>query len=339
MKTLYLSAALAVAVSLSSGASAQGADFTWKVQTLYQAGDPQYKHFEQFVEDVATMSDGRLEIQSFTVGSVVSAAGTLDAVKAGVLDGHFSYAAIWSGLEPGFAAMSDLTGAYENEDQVLHYFYGFGGLELMREMYAPHNMYTIGVMSPGHESLPSRVKLETVEDFKGIKIRMPGGIPAQIMVELGASPVTLPLSEAFPALEKGIVDAADAGTIYYNEGIGIYEEAGFTIVPGFHSTPIVDLTVNASKWEELPGDLKRILEVAMRSMAVDYVPKRITDDEAALARALESGVEVIEWSEAERAKFRNVSHKVWEEWATKGELAKRGIETQVDYLTTIGLLD
>ena len=194
-------------------------------------------------------------------------------------------------------------------------------------------------MSPGHESLPSRDKIEKVEDLEGVKIRMPSGIPAEIFSQIGASPVSLPLSEAFSALEKGIVDAADAGTIYYNERIGIYDHAKFTTVPGFHSTPIVDFSVNSSKWEALPADLQRIIEIAMRNMAEDYVAKRIVDDQAALERAVGAGVTPVAWSEEERSKFREIARDVWTAWGERGDFAARAIDSQVEYLKTIGLLE
>lgn len=330
-------ALVAVAALLPLQAMAQ-TPIQFRVQNLFPAGDPLYENFAEYARNVKAMSNGRIEIVNLSSGSVVGPAGTLDAVSAGVIDGHFSYAGYWSGREAGLAAMADLSGAYDDEFALISYYYGHGGLELLREMYAKYNMFTVGISTGGIESLPSRKRIETVADLRGMKVRLPPGIAALIFQGLGATPINLPLSEAFGALEKGVVDAADAGALYYNDKIGLHEHAKFLLTPSPHSTVVLDFTVNAEKWKRLPPDLQQIMLSAMPQSAMKSATQRIQADAKVKATAQSRGLTLTELSPAERTKFRAEAQKVWSEWAKRSEFSRRAVETQVEWLKLTGAL-
>ena len=88
----------------------------------------------------------------------------------------------------------------------------------------------------------------TMDDFKGVKFRSPQGMTAEILTKLGASIVVLPGGEVFSALDKGVVDAADWGTISMNERMGFHAIAK-NPTKVFHSMPVQEFSVNCRGME------------------------------------------------------------------------------------------
>ena len=77
--------------------------------------------------------------------------------------------------------------------------------------------------------------INSVDDLKGVKIRSPEGLAAEVFKRAGASPVSLPFSEVYTALEKGVVDAADASAYVNNDASGMHKVAKHPVYPGIHS--------------------------------------------------------------------------------------------------------
>lgn len=328
--------ALAATVVFTGSASAQ--DYSWRIQSLFPSGDPLYVHFAGCVDDIQTASGGRLKIDVLPSGAAVGAGGTLDAIRAGVLDGHYSYAPIWTGLEPAFAILGDLPASHSTSGTLIDFYYNEDGLALMQEAYGRFNGHTIGIVVAGVESLASRKPVGMVADLSGLKVRVPAGMASDLFTRLGAAPVSLPLSEAFGALEKGVVDAADIGSLSYNQAIGVYQFAKHTLYPSFHSNVVLDFTVNEKRWDELPDDLKRLLSVSMQACAARYAGQSMRADLKAIEDAQESGLTVYTYSAEDEARLREAAREVWNEWAGKGDLAKKALDAQVAYLRQAGIL-
>lgn len=326
----------ALAMVVSGTASAQ--EHRWRVQSLFQSGDPLFAHFSSCVDDIQVASGGRLKIDVLPAGAGVGAAGTLDAIRAGVLDGHYSYAPIWTGLEPAFAILGDLPASHSEADTVVDFYYNRNGLKLLQEAYARFNAHTIGVVASGVEALSSRKPIGKLSDLNGLKIRVPTGMASELFARLGAAPVSLPVSEAFGALEKGIVDAADVGTLAYNQAIGVYQFAKHTLYPSFHSNIVLDFTVNRKRWDGLPDDLKRIAGVAMQACAARYAGQTHRADRKVINAAKSNGLTIYTYSPEDESKLRQAAAEVWSAWAGKGDLARRSLDAQVGYLREAGIL-
>ena len=108
--------------------------------------------------------------------------------------------------------IGDLVFAYQHPWQAEAWYYHRGGLDMLREAYAKFNVYPVGVSWWGVESIVSKKPIKTIDDFKGLKVRTPQGMIAEILTKLGASIVVLPGGEVYSALDKGVVDAADWAT-------------------------------------------------------------------------------------------------------------------------------
>lgn len=331
----------AATFALAATSASAEPEHHWRIQSLWEGGTINQQVFERFAERVEEMTDGRVVIEPLPVGSVVGVLETLDAVSAGVLDGHQTAPSYFTGRDPGFGVLGDLNGAYfgyEGPYRGQEIMENYGGLDLLREMYADYNIYAIGVIWWGVESLPSKVPLRGVDDFDGVKIRVPEGLPPDMFAAAGAAPVTMPGAEVYTALERGVIDAADWGTLSMNYDLGFHEITDYFIHPGIHAMPMGDVAVNMDRWNELSPDLQAILTVAVRDFARDMIQTVAREDAKAL-EAYGEQAEQISWSEEEVSKLRELARQAWEEHAERSEYARRALEVQLEYLEERGLIE
>jgi len=311
----------------------------WKAQSLWQAGTLPHKIFEEFAQRVGERSGGRLTIEALALNSIVSSTESLDAVGAGILHAQHSGPAYFTGKDAAFALLSDPQGGFETPAQMRQWMDTGGGLALARELYARYNVFFVGGVWYGAESLVSKKPIRKLTDLQGVKIRAPQGIGQDIFQLLGAAPVNLPGSEVYTALERGVVDASDWGTLSMNQDLGYHKLAPYPLYPGYHSMPMADFAVNMSQWNKLPDDLKALVEAEVAIFATEMIERNKAADEAVLAQADELGFEAIDLPKEERRKFREMARGVWKVYAARSPMAQRIYDSQVAFLKQIDLLD
>ncbi len=315
------------------------ADYEWKFQSSDPAGNPNFLIQQEWAARVGAMSGGRIEIEMMPVGAVVEYPETLDAIGAGILDGHVTDTSYFAGKDAAFALIANPVGAWSDPDDMLRFFEYGGGKELMNEIVEPYGLHFIGASTTGLEAFVSRVPLDGVADLQGLKMRAPEGLVQEVFAAAGASPVALPSSEIFTSLDKGVVDAADYTVFSTNQAQGVHDIAKHPVYPGFHSMPLIEVSMNKEIWDELPDDLKAILEVSVRDFARDEVAQLAMKDQKAVAEARAKGdITIHDWSEEERAKFRAIARGQWENVASRSENARKVYDTLLAYLKDQGLM-
>lgn len=329
---------VAVAGALCSF-SVAAADYEWTFQTSAQAGDNFFAIEEEWAERVEAMSGGRIDINLVPVGTVVAHNETLDAVGAGILQGHVTDPSYFSGKDPAFAMLGNLVGAWSEPTQMFNYMNYGGGKELFNELVNPYGLQFLGASATGVEAFLSTKPIRTVEDLQGIKMRAPEGMVQEVFAAAGASPVNLPGSEVYTSLEKGVIDAADYTVFSTNHAQGMHEFAKYPLYPGFHSMPVIEVSMNKAIYDELPADLKAILDVSVRDFAYDMVNRLDVENAAAVIEASKDpSIEIINWSDEERAKFRSIAKSQWSNWASRSEMAGKAFESVTGYLVEAGLM-
>jgi TRAP-type mannitol/chloroaromatic compound transport system substrate-binding protein len=329
--------AAAAALAAPAIARAQTAH-KWKMQSLWQAGSINQKIFEDWCKRVKEVTNGRLEIEPIAVGTVVAYSETLDAMQNGILDAHHSGGPYFAGKEPALALIGDLGGAYENPYQQQMWFEYAGGLDLAREAYRKFDVYYVGPVWWGVESIPAKRPLRTLADFKGVKFRSPEGLLADVWKRAGVGVVTLPGSEVYTALERGVIEATDWGTLGMNNDLGYHKIARYPLYPGFHSMPSAEVAVNMAKWNALSPDLKAMVQMAVRDFAREMVQRIALEDLKVQEQAKEQGFEPVNWSAEERRNFRKVAQDAWADWAKKSPLAQKVYDSEVAFLKRLQLL-
>ncbi|RAH99923.1 C4-dicarboxylate ABC transporter substrate-binding protein [Acuticoccus sediminis] len=330
-------AGLAIGLALTTGASAQ--EYTFRFQSSDPAGNPNFEYQKGWTDLVAEKSGGKVKIELLPVGSVVEYNETLEAVGAGILDGQICDTSYWAGRDPAFGLIANPVGAWSDPSQMIDFVENGGGKELMGELLEPYGLHFIGVSTPGLEAFVSRVPLDGVDDLKGVKVRAPEGLIGAVFAAAGAAPVNLPASEVYTSLDKGVVDAADYSVFSVNQAQGLNDVAPNPVYPGFHSLPLVEVSMNKAKWDALPDDIKAMLEETVKEFQQTQVNGLKERDLAALKEAeANPDITVHDWSAEDRAKFRTIAQGEWEKVAANSPMSQKVYDALSAYLSEKGLL-
>ncbi|MDU8942069.1 TRAP transporter substrate-binding protein [Ovoidimarina sediminis] len=332
-----LTAAAVSTAVLMIGSAAYAQTTTLRIQTHYGPEQTSGKLAQEFVDNVQTMSNGEIQIEMFYSSSVVGSVETFDAAATGILDCDMTGGGYQTGKNPAFQFVGDIMGGYDDPYQQLSWLYYGGGLEAAQQLYNKYGMQLVGWWVYGQESLSSKTPIAGVEDLEGWKFRSPPGMETKIFEKLGAVPVVMDFTEVFTAVETGIIDAADYSGLANNESIGLYDLVKHANYPGFHSMPSDHLACNKSVWDAMPEHHRRIMNVAMESLALRTALQfQVLNTEAA-ARLREQGITLHEWSSEDRQTFRTAAQQTWPEFATSPE-AEALVESHLNYLSQLGLV-
>lgn len=336
MKLLAKSVVAASVLGLMAG-TALAQTTSLRIQTHYAPETISGKNAAIFADDVQTMSNGEIQIEMFYSSSVVKSVETFDAAATGILDCDMTGGAYQTGKDPAFQFVGDIMGGYDTPYQQLSWLLLGGGMDVAQKLYNKYDMQLIGWWVVGQESLASTKPINNANDFKDWKFRSPPGMETKIFEKLGAKPIVMDFTEVFTALETGIIDGADASILANNMGMGLYDIAKYATYPGFHSMPSDHLACNKAKWDAMPENHRRIMEVAMEKLALRQAMAGEKANNEAAAALREKGVTVTDWSPEDRRAFHGAAQASWDEFATTPE-AKDLVASHKAYLKSLGLL-
>ena len=342
---MFKKSLLAVAISAVALTFVAEASYakTLKVQASSKAGDWAHRFMtDKWAPKLSSMSGGNIKIDVLPTKAVVPHRETIDAVANGILDGDLNAVSYFSGRDPAFAIIGDLIAGYDTFDQVRTFCQYGGGKEILQKLYDKYTKGKVHVVGCGpyaKEAFVSTVPIRGIADFKGVKVRSPEGLAAEVFKRVGAAPVSLPFSEVYTALEKKVIDAADASAHVNNHASGMYKVAKFPIYPGIHSMAVLQFIVNKKVWDKMSKGEQETLEIWYQA-AYDAMRREADIQDQAIAAEQRAGkdITVIDWSNEERAKFREISVAAWYDYAAKSPLAKEALDAHLKYMKATGLL-
>lgn len=312
--------------------------YTWKLQVLWDPATTPYEVEKEFVNRVKELSAGRLVLELYPPGGLVPTMEMHDAVSKGVFELMKTYDPYYMGKEPALAFIASVPAGFTDAWQYEVWFWELGGIELARRAYEKFNMYYIAPTVYGPEFQHSKVPIRTIADYKGKKARFVG-MALSVAEKLGVAVTPMPTADVYPALEKGVIDFADRGGLAANWEVGLQEVTKYIIMPGWHQpATATSYVANMDAWNELPDDLKAILEVAAREASANLFALNHVRDFRALQKFKDYGIEVIMLPEADVRAIRKVAMEVWADYAAKSPLANEIYQSQMDYMRLLGLI-
>ena len=206
--------------------SARADTTTWKIQTSWPGGIG-LQIFKEWCSSIVEKTGGELAFQPFGAKDVVGDFQLFDAVKNGVLQAMNPFTIYWAGRMPASVFLTSYPLGPRNPHEWDVFYYGLGGLEIARELFAKQRMHYVGPIHHGPNIIHSKVPIRSIEDFAGRKMRLPGGMVAEVFQAAGAKTTLIPGSEIFPALEKGVIDVADYVGPAVNYSLGFHQVTRF----------------------------------------------------------------------------------------------------------------
>ena len=238
----------------------------WRMVTTWPAHFPGPGTGAQWLADhVNRLSDGRLTIKLYAAGELVPAFEALDAVLNQTAEIGHGAPYYWKGKTPATQFLASLPFGLTAQEHNAWLYFG-GGLALAQQIYDDLGCRffpagNTGVQMGGWFNK----KINSLDDFKGLKIRMPG-LGGEIVKAAGATVVNLPGGDIQAALQSGTIDAAEWIGPYNDLAFGFHKNADYYYAPGWHEPATVfDCFVNARAYDALPPDLQAILKYSCQA--------------------------------------------------------------------------
>jgi len=250
-----------------------------------------------YVRRVNEMSGGSLRIDYLDVGAVVKTSEIQTAVSKGVIDGSHLVTAYWYSKNPAASLFGTGPCWGWTANQLLGWIHYGGGKELYEELMRDIlQLDIVGFFSGPMPAQPLgwfRKEVNSVADMKGLKYRTVG-LAANVMQEMGMSVVQLPGGEIQPAMERGLIDAAEFNNPTSDKDFGMQDVAKHYYLASFHqSQESFEIIYNKKKYESLSKEHQAILRYASEAASADMSWKaqdRYSNDLIALQK--EHGVKV-----------------------------------------------
>lgn len=257
-----------------------------------------FKEFAQdYVNRVNEMSGGSLKIDYLDVGAVVKTAEIQTAVHRGVLDAGHLVTAYWYSKNPAASLFGTGPCWGWTADQLLGWIRYGGGQELYDELM--HNILKLNLVGFFSGPMPAqpfgwfKKPIKSAKDIVGLKYRTVG-LAANVLQEMGMSVVQLPGGEIQPAMERGLIDAAEFNNPTSDKDFGMQDVAKHYYLGSFHqSQESFEIIFNKTRYDSLSKDHQAILKYASESASADMAWKamdRYSNDLAVLQK--EHGVNV-----------------------------------------------
>ena len=253
---------------------------------------------QRFADRVTNMSDGKMTVKVFAGGELVHPLQCHDAVEEGTADMYHSAEYYYQGKALAYSFFASVPfGLIPAEiDAWIHHG---GGQELWDEIGAGFGVKHFACGNSGSQmggwfNRP----VTSAEDFKGLKMRMPG-LGGRVIDAMGGSSVTLAGSEIMPALQAGTIDATEWVGPWNDLAFGFYKVVKFYHYPGFHETgTVLSFGMNKGVWDGLSASEQAIIQNATTAENNYDLAEFNANNASALDTLIsEHGVELVEFSD------------------------------------------
>jgi TRAP-type mannitol/chloroaromatic compound transport system substrate-binding protein len=259
-------------------AKGQATPVSMRWQSTWPAKDIFHEYALDYAKKVNDMTGGEVKIEVLPAGAVVPAFGLLEAVSKGTLDGghgvlvyHYgkqNALALW-GSGPAFGMDANMLLAWHR--------YG-GGKELLTKLYSSIGANVVSFPYGPMATQPLgwyKKPITKVDDFKGLKFRTVG-ISIDVFTGMGAAVNALPGGEIVPAMDRGLLDAAEFNNMTSDRVLGFPDVSKVCMLQSFHqNAEQFEIMFNKDKFNALSPKLQAVISNAVDAASADLSWKAI----------------------------------------------------------------
>jgi len=247
-------------------------------QSTWPSKDIFHEYAVDFGKKINDMTGGDLRIEVLPAGAVVPAFGLLDAVSKGTLDGGHGVLVYHYGKQNALALWGSGP-AYGMTAQELMAWHKYGGgKELLQKIFSSIGANVVSFPYGPMWTQPLgwyKKPITKPEDFKGLKFRTVG-ISIDVFTGLGAAVNALPGGEIVPAMDRGLLDAAEFNNPTSDRILGFPDVSKVYMLQSYHqSAEQFEISFNKTKFDALPAKIRAIIENGVEAASQDLVWKSI----------------------------------------------------------------
>ena len=279
LKAATGAAAGGAALGFPMVAAAQAGPISMRWQSTWPAKDIFHEYALDFAKKVNDMTGGDLKIEVLPAGSVVPAFGLLEAVAKGTLDGGHGVLGYHYGKQNALALWNSGPAFGMDANMLLSWHKYGGGQELLAKLYASIGITTVQSFLYGPMATQPlgwfKKPVTKPEDFKGLKYRT-NGLAIDMFTAMGAAVNALPGGEIVPAMDRGLLDAAEFNNASSDRLLGFPDVSKICMLQSYHqSAETFEIMFNKPKYDGLPAKMKAIISGAVEAASADMSWKAI----------------------------------------------------------------
>ena len=275
---------------------------------------------EQWARDITERTNGAVSIETFPGGTLLEARNMV----RGVMQGQADIGCISLAYHPGaypFLSVFELPFGFSSAETVS---------TIMWDVYSRHHpkevsrIKVIALYSSAPSQIMSTKPVIKPEDLKGLTLRA-SGILADVAASLGASPVSMPQSDAPEALQKGVVQGVFSSFDVLKD-YNFAETCRYGLAVDMPVYPFM-VFMNMKKWESLPdGVRKAIMDLAPEHSA--WTGRYVDGHGRAAVKWSEEtyGFTLTALDAAQKKALLDQARPVIEEWVARSE--KKGVDAR-----------
>jgi TRAP-type C4-dicarboxylate transport system substrate-binding protein len=267
-----------------------------RLATAFPGGCEMSLHLEEYANRFNERADGEYQIKHYPAETLVKTLEALDAVRTGAVEMTFAAPALFAGLDPRLGVLPFMCSNSQANAAACQPL-----MERYDKIYQEKfNQKVVSCFQIGAMDLCSKNPVRTLEDWDGLLVGALDPDTANLTTAFGGAPVTIPWTEMYSSLEKGVIDAQFVGSEYMLIGklTDILSHATF-----FYAIPSFQVvSINLDVWNAMPEHIQDILleesqwQIKNRN---EFYSKKLNDDIEAL-RALGMDCYILPKAERDR---------------------------------------
>src|SRR3981189_3240188 len=319
-KILAWSGLIAATLAFAGPAPAQEIKLTFADQNSPAGWGPSHA-LTPWVKQVEEATKGRVKLEVFPSQTLIKGIDMWKGVPSGIP--HMGWCV--QGYCPEPTRLSDvmslpflpLTTAEKGSEVLWKLYEKFPSMQKEYGEIQPLLLHTSSA-----NLLVSKKPVKTLEDLKGMKLRVLGGPPTEMAKALGAVPTLIPMPDVYQSLDKGVVDGA-AAPWEAVQGFRLYEVArNYTIAPFY--VAYFSVCANKQKWQSLPKDIRDAIMSVSGLPGAKFWGKNFFDtaEEGVIERAKAGNYELNRFQvpPEQLARWTKLAGEpIWDEWVKKME--------------------
>jgi len=294
---------------------------------------PLYMGLERVCNEIEISSGGRLSIEPFAGGGIWPAFEEIDGIDAGAIDmacapftnlvHHFPTGALFCTMVNGMKPVE---------------FYGWltegGGHELEVEMLGDWNVVILkgsGWLEGPEVFAHAKAPIDTLEDVKGLKFRT-GGEGGAVLDKMGMASVQLTGGEIYDAMKRGVIDACECAGPTTNWRLAFQEIAPYMYISSVRAPSLYgNFIYNKAAWDDLPDDLKHVIESVTRVESVRYYTESVKADAEDLQKFKDYGTNVLKVSKEIEDELKKQAEIFYDDKAANDPFAAEVLKSQREF--------
>ena len=293
-----------------------------------------HEHIEAFVpfaKEVEARTNGRVKITIYPSEALCKARDLYDAALQGISETAYFIPSYTAGRFP-LTTVMELPIGVPSAEVGTHVIWDLYQKYLKSE-YPGVKLLSLWTIQPAH-IFTTKKPIKTLEDLRGLRIRSPGPLQTITLKEFGAAPISMPASDLYDALQRGMVDGmlTDFAAL---KGFRFVEVVKYCTISNFYSLPM-GYAINLKTWNSLPPDIQKVMEDVGGLRFAESNAKSF-DRNDLVGRELSKGkIEIHQLSPEQKKiwaeKFKNVDDK----WVA--DMEAKGLPGKKVYQDTLSLL-